>query len=333
MQALVLQSTATPPVIENRADPEAGPGEAVVRLEAAALNRRDYWITQKLYPGIRTPVILGSDGAGVIEAVGAGVDSDRVGEEVVIQPGFGWGEQATAQGRDYHILGTPEDGTLAERMAIDAGHLYPKPSHLSFEEAAALPVAGVTAYRALFPQGGLQAGETVLVTGAGGGVAVFAIQLAVAAGAEVWVTSSSSEKIARAGELGAQGGFDYTAEGWKKSCADQAGPVDLAIDGAGGPGYAALIDLAASGGRIVNYGATAGKPESLDLFKVFWKQLRLQGSTMGSPEDFQAMLTFVEQHGLRPVIDRVEPLENGPAAIASMADSGQFGKIVIRFSP
>ncbi|MCH8216102.1 MAG: zinc-binding dehydrogenase [Planctomycetes bacterium] len=329
MKALVLKSVKAPLELEERPPLQPGPGEVVVRLRAAALNRRDYWITQGLYPGIEPPVILGSDGAGKVSQVGAGVGPSWEGRDVIINPGLGWGEMQAAQANDFQILGLPRDGTFATEVAVPASQLHPKPSHLSWQEAAALPLAGVTAYRALFSQGELKAGETVLITGIGGGVAALALQFAVAAGAKVWVTSSSQEKIQRAVQLGAQGGFDYTSETWAKECVKAAGAPELIIDSAGGPGYAALINLAAPGGRIVNYGATAGPPPKLDLFKVFWKQLRLQGSTMGSPADFAAMVDFVETHGIKPIIDDTFPLGDGNRAIEQMKTSPQFGKYVL----
>jgi len=216
---------------------------------------------------------------------------------------------------------------------VPAMQLHPKPAHLNWQEAAALPLAGVTAYRAVFSQGGLEAGQTVLITGIGGGVATFALQFAVAAGAKVWVTSSSPHKIQRAVTLGAQGGFDYTNETWTKECAKLAGAPELIIDSAGGAGYGALLHLAAPGGRIVNYGSTAGPPPKLDLFKIFWKQLRIQGSTMGSPRDFAAMLKLVDQHGIKPVIDATFPLAEGNRALEQMKTSPQFGKYVLTCSP
>lgn len=329
MKALVLRNIRESLELEERSALKAAPGEVVVHLKAAALNRRDYWITQGMYPGIEPPVVLGSDGAGLVSQVGDGVDVTWQGREVIVNPGLGWGETQAAQANDFQILGLPRDGTFATEVAVPANQLHPKPIHLSWEEAAALPLAGVTAYRALFSQGELQAGETVLITGIGGGVATFALQFAVAAGAKVWVTSSSPRKIQRAVQLGAQGGFDYTSETWAKECVKAAGPPNLTIDGAGGPGYAALLNLAAPGGRIVNYGATAGPPRKLDLFKVFWKQLRLQGSTMGSPADFAAMVDFVETNGIKPIIDYTFPLGDGNRAIAQMKTSPQFGKYVV----
>jgi NADPH:quinone reductase-like Zn-dependent oxidoreductase len=207
--------------------------------------------------------------------------------------------------------------------------IHEKPDHLSWQEAAALPLSGMTAYRAVFTQGEVEAGETVLVSGVGGGVASFALQFAVAAGARVLVTSSSQEKLAKAADLGAAGGYDYTQDGWAKQLANDHGPVHLIIDSAGGEGYRHLLNVAAPGGRIVNYGATAGPPPKLDLFKVFWKQLHLIGSTMGSPTDFRSMLGFVQHHKIRPAIDQVYPLTEVNDALARMRESSQFGKLVL----
>lgn len=329
MQAVVLTEVGKPLAIQDRPMPQAGAGQAVVKVRAAALNRRDFWITRGLYPGVRCPVTLGSDAADVVTAVGSGVDRGWVGREVVIDPGLDWGDNPYAQDDGFRILGMPDDGTFAEAVAVPAGQLRAKPTHLSWEEAAALPLAGVTAYRAAVVQGGVAAGQRVLVTGIGGGVATFALQIARAAGATVLVTSSSADKIASAIALGAKAGYDYTADGWAKRLVAEHGAMDLILDGAGGPAYGALLGLAAPGGTIVNYGATAGMPAKLDLFQVFWKQLRIQGSTMGSPTDFDAMLDTVRQHTLRPVVDRTLPLEAANDALDHLRDARQFGKIVL----
>lgn len=329
MKALVLQETHQPLALEERPRLEPGHGEAVVTLKAAALNRRDYWITQGLYPGIKSGVILGSDGAGIVSRTGEGVDPAWEGEEVILNPSLNWGERQEAFGDDFSILGLPVDGTFATEILIPATQLHEKPKHLNWEEAAALPLAGLTAYRALFTQGGLQKGETVLITGAGGGVSTFLIQYAVAAGAEVWVNSSSREKIDRAVSLGAEGGFLYTEEEWPQQLLNASGAPSLIVDSAAGPTYDTLIDLVEMGGRIVNFGATLGPPDKLEMRKVFWKQLRLQGSTMGSPVDFEGMVQFNQVHKLKPVVDSTYPLEEGNDAIALMKTSPQFGKLVL----
>ena len=327
MKALTLTAVKAPLELLDRPPMTPAADEVVVRLKAAALNRRDYWITKGMYPGIEPPVVLGSDGAGVVSQTGSGMGNFWDGREVIFNPGLDWGEAPRAQSAGFTIIGLPRDGTFASEVAVPASQLHAKRDHLDWHQASALPLGGVTAWRALFTQGGLKPGETVLVTGIGGGVATFALQFAVAAGADVWVTSSSPEKIARAIELGAKGGFDYRSEDWAKQLSKEAAP-DLIIDSAGGAGYRSLINVAAAGGRIVNYGATAGAPE-VDLFKVFWKQLRLQGTTMGSPDDFAAMLKFVEEKKIVPIVDSVLPLEKGNKALERMASSPQFGKLVL----
>ena len=332
MKAMTLVGKKVPLELQQREDLTPDAGQVIVRLNTAALNRRDYWITVGLYPGIKPPVVLGSDGAGVVSACGDGVDGGWQGQEVILNPGIGWGDDPAVQGEQFCILGLPEDGTFASEVAVPVKQLQRKPECLTWEESAAIPLAGTTAYRALFTQGNAKSGERILITGIGGGVATFALQFATAINAEVWVTSSSTAKIDRAVSMGARGGFDYREEGWEKSFAAKVGAPDLIIDSAGGPGYGALMGLAAPGGRIINYGATAGAPESIDMFKLFWKQLRLQGSTMGSPDDFSSMVDLVEKHQIKPVIDAVHSLEDTNQAIDQMRSSPQFGKYVIKIA-
>ena len=240
------------------------------------------------------------------------------------------GRAREAQGAQFSILGLPRDGTLAERVAVPASQLTAKPPHLAWEEAAALPLAGLTAYRAVFSRAQLKSGERVLISGVGGGVALFAMQFAIAAGAEVWVTSGSEDKIARATTLGAKGGFKYTEDDWAARAAKSPGLFDVIIDSAGGPGFGKLIDVAAAGGRIVFFGATRGDPPVLPMRKVFWRQISLLGTTMGSPNDWAAMVNFVGRHKLRPVVSEVFPLNRAGDAFALMERSAQFGKIVVR---
>ena len=329
MKALTLTNlNALPELLEQEAL-RPDPGQAIVRLKAAALNRRDHWITRGLYPGVRPPVVLGSDGAGIVTACGEGVDPNWIGREIIIDPGMHWGDDPRAQGKEFVVLGSPHDGTFASEVAVHHSQLHNKPERLNWFEAAALPLAAVTAYRAVFTQGAIEPGDTVLITGVGGGVATFALQFALAVSDAVWVTSSSQEKIDRAITMGARGGVNYRDADWSNNLASDGAVPTLIVDSAGGPGYDSLIRLVAPGGRIVNYGATAGAPEKLDLCKVFWKQLRLQGTTMGSPEDFAAMLEFASRHGIKPVIDEVYPLARGAEAIERMKSSPQFGKLVL----
>lgn len=310
-------------------DPAPAAGEVVVGLRAAALNHRDVWIKQGQYAGLKWPCVPGSDGAGVVTALGAGADSAWLGREVMINPSFNWGDDERAQGGAFSILGLPRDGTLAEKIAVPVAQLAAKPSHLSWMEAAALPLAGLTAYRALFTRAQLSAGERVLVNGIGGGVALFALQFAVAIGARVWVTSSSPEKIARAVALGAMGGFDYRDTGWVAAAAKAAGGFDVIVESAGGEGFEKLLDTAAPGGRMVFFGATRGNPPALAMRKVFWRQLSLLGTTMGSPADWAAMTAFVAEHHVRPVVSEVFPMARAGEAFARMERAEQFGKIVV----
>ena len=332
MKALLL--TSTDGTLEHREvdEPPSEKGSATVRMQAAALNRRDFWITQGLYPGIVAPCILGSDGSGEVIAVADEEDQEWIGREVLINPSLDWGPSQDAQGEDFSILGMPRNGTFAETVNVPVGQLVAKPAHLSAAEAAALPLAGLTAYRALFVKGGLQSGQTVLITGIGGGVAVIALKFAAAAGAKVLVTSSSDDKLARALTLGATAGANYKEDGWVERLAEEHGPIDLVLDGAAGAGFNALLALVRPGGRIVNYGGTAGPPPDLDIRKHFWKQLQLLGSTMGSPADFSAMTSFVAEHEIRPEVDSVRPLAEGAEVVASMANSPQFGKLVLEIA-
>lgn len=311
-------------------DPQPAAGEVTVSIHAAALNHRDVWIKLGQYAGLKWPCIPGSDGAGVVTAVGAGVDAAWLGRDVMINPGLDWGASPGAQGNKFSILGLPRDGTLAEQVCVPAVQLVSKPDHLTWEEAAALPLAGLTAWRALMTRAAVLPGERVLVTGIGGGVALLAMQFAIAHGAEVWVTSSSDEKISRAVALGAKGGLNYTQTGWAAAAAKTPGLFDVIVDSAGGEGFSDLIDLAASGGRIVVYGATRGNTPGLTLRKIFWRQVSVLGSTMGTPEEFAAMVQFVTSRRLKPVVSDVMPLARAAEAFELMERGGQFGKIVIR---
>jgi zinc-binding alcohol dehydrogenase/oxidoreductase len=312
------------------ADPVAAAGEAVVELKAAALNHRDLWIKLGKYAGLRYPCIPGSDGAGIVSRVGEGVDSSWVGREVIINPGSDWGPLPAAQGADFKILGLPHDGTLADKVAVPASRLARKPAHLSWEEAAALPLGGLTAWRAVKTKAQLASGDRVLITGIGGGVALAALKFAVASGNEVWVTSSSDKKIRSAVALGARGGFRYDLEGWAEAALRAPGPFQVVIDSAGGPGFGGLVDVAGPGGRIVLFGATRGSAPEIVLRKVFWKQLSIIGSTMGNDSDWASMMAFVAEHAIKPVVSDVFPFEHGPEAFDLMERGGQFGKIVVK---
>jgi NADPH:quinone reductase-like Zn-dependent oxidoreductase len=311
-------------------DPAPGPGEAVVRLQFAGLNHRDVWIRQGLYARIQLPCVLGSDGAGVVESVGAGVDPKLTGKRAVIIPCEKWGPDPAAQGKDFLILGMPRQGTMAEKIAVPASMVVELPESVSFEDAAALPVAGITAYRALVYRGGLRRGEHVLITGIGGGVATLAMLFAQALGAQVSVTSGSDEKLAKAKEMGAIAAVNYKAKSWEKDLVAQAGrPPSLIVDSAGGDGLNNLIAAAAPAARVVLYGATRMSPGKLDMAKIFFKQIDIRGTTMGTDDEFRAMVKLVADHRIKPVIDRVFPLSQAALANRLLEESGQMGKILL----
>lgn len=333
MKVVVLHETGGPDkfVVEQVATPEPQAGEVRVKLKASALNRRDYWISIGLYRRIQFPCIVGSDGAGVIDAVGAGVDTGLVGQEVVIYPAREWGDNPRINGSNFRVLGMPDQGTFAEYICIPSQDWQEKPAHLSWEQAAALPLAGLTSWRAVVTQGEVETGQKVLVTGAGSGVSTFAIQWCVHLGADVYVTSGKAEKIAKAGELGALGGVNYRDEDFTKQLKKLAGGFDLIVDSAGGEAINGLIRLLNPGGRFVFFGATLGDASvGLEMALVFFKQARIQGTTMGSPAEFKAMVDFVRERQIIPVVDRVLDLDQAIEAHKLLESFEQTGKIVLR---
>jgi zinc-binding alcohol dehydrogenase/oxidoreductase len=329
MNAAVLHGVDQPLVLEQMEQPEPAAGEVLVRLKASALNHRDCWIQKGQYAGLRFPIVLGSDGAGLVAALGAGVDRYWLGKEVIIDPSIDWGNSEAAQQKKYEVLGLPRNGCFAAYVTVPAVNLHTKPAHLNWQQAAALPLAGITAFRALFTRGRLQKNDQVLITGIGGGVALMALQWAVAAGAMVYVTSSNEAKLAKAKTLGAVGTANYTQADWHKQLLVQSGGFNLIIDSAGGDDFAKLIDLAKPGGSIVFYGGTNGTINHISPQKIFWKQLNILGSTMGSPKDFATMLSFCEQHQIIPIIDEVFPLAQAQQAFQKMAAGRQMGKLVL----
>lgn len=320
MKALVLNDVGQALAYKKVENPKEKEGHVIVRIQAGALNHRDVWITKGMYPGIRPNVILGSDGSGIYK--------DR---EYIINPNHDWGDNPKVQGKNYHILGLPTSGTFAEEVSVRSDKIHLKPRHLSPEEAAALPLGGMTAYRALFTKCKLRRGERVLISGVGGGVALFAFQFAIAAGAEVWVTSGTGWKIDNALKMGATGGINYKNADWK-SFGKESGGFDVIIDSAGGDGFSNLVKVANPGARICFYGGTRGNITSLNPQIIFWKQLSIFGSTMGTDEEFKDMVDFVDQHEIIPVIDSVYSLKDGNDAFKRMENGLQFGKIVLKIS-
>lgn len=330
MRALLLTGKGAAPRVDEVPTPTPGAGEARVAVRAAALNHRDVFIQHGQYPGIEWPVIPGSDGVGLVDAVGEGVDAGLVGQSVVIDPSLDWGENPRYQGPDYTILGMPRPGTFAEHVVVPAANVVPAPMHLDDAHAAALPLAWLTAWRALVVRGRVAKGERVLVTGAGGGVALAAVTLAVAHGAEVWVNSSDPTKIERAKTLGAAGGVLYTEGDWGKTLQKAAGGAfDVVVDGAGGEGFGQIVRVLGMGARVAFYGGTAGRWPGILPQHLFFEQVEIHACTMGSNAEFRAMVDFVNAHELKPVVDRVFPLADGAAAFARMEAGEQFGKLVL----
>jgi NADPH:quinone reductase-like Zn-dependent oxidoreductase len=334
MKALVLHEIGGPDKLsyEDAPDPEPGSGETVIRLHAAALNRRDVFVTRGQYPGAKPealPVILGSDGSGEVVARGDGAAGPDEGTEVVVNPALYWGDDPQKPGKNYRILGLPDDGTFAQLVKVPAENVLPKPSHLSHEEAAAIPLGALTAYRALVTRGGVQQGETVVVPGIGSGVATFVVQIAAALGARVFVTSGSDEKLEMAKQIGAEGGVNYNSEDWSKELKGMSGGADLSVDHVGGEGFDALVSLAKPGSRIVTFGATAGPKVTVVMPRIFLKHLTVLGTAMGTNEEFGAMLDLYAEHGLRPTINETFPLQETAAAMGHMEEGTGIGKIVL----
>ena len=330
-QALLLEDTPQRLRLAEIDTPSLQAGEVRIQLKAAALNHRDQWQREGKYPGLVYPQVPGSDGAGIVVEAADADGQPWVGREVIINPNMDWGDNPLVQQPGYHIRGVPSPGTFQQLLAVPIHRLAAKPAHLTWEQAAALPLAGLTAYRATFHHGHVQAGQRVLVTGIGGGVAQFAAQFAMAQGADLWVTSGSVAKAEVWLERGAKGWANYRDDGWEKALRKASGSFHCIIDSAGGEQMNRLIDLALPGGRIVFYGATLGAAPSLNLAKVFWNQLTLQGSTMGSDADFAAMLAFVAQHGIVPMVSSMRPFADIVSAYDEMDAHQQAGKLVVTF--
>ena len=294
-------------------------GTKLINFSYASINHRDLWITKGQYSGIKFPVVLGSDGAGICE-----------GKEVLLNPSVNWVDDNKAQPKQYEIIGLPNDGSFREAGYFSPDLIHSKPEHLSLAEASALPLAGLTAYRVLISRCQLKKQDKVLVTGIGGGVALFAAQFAMAMGCEVWVSSGDNEKLHKAKQLGISGGVNYKTEEWNKKLLAEAGNFDVVIDSAGGAQFALLASLCNPGARLGIYGGTLGKLQDLSQQVIFWKQLSIFGSTMGNHKEFAEMLDFVTLHKIIPVIDSIYPIEEFKSAFERMEKAIQFGKIVLQ---
>jgi NADPH:quinone reductase-like Zn-dependent oxidoreductase len=328
VKAIRIHEDGGPEVLrfEDAPDPEPTTDQVLIRLRAASLNHLDVWVRKGL-PSVPKPRILGADGSGVVEALGDGVLGFEPGQRVVINPGV-------ISGGRMHVIGEAMDGTHAELVAVTERNVYPIPETLSFEEAAAFPLVFETAYRMLITRARLKLGETVFVWGVGGGVATAALAIAKAFGARVIVTSSSEEKLARARELGADETIDHATEDVRarvKELTEGAG-ADVVVETVGDATWKTSLEIVAGRGRIVVCGATTGPNPPAGLHRVWWKELDVLGSTMGSKEDFEACLDLVTSGRARPVIDEVLPLEDARAGHERLEAGQQLGKIVLRIS-
>jgi zinc-binding alcohol dehydrogenase/oxidoreductase len=314
MKAIRIHEDGGPEVLryEDAPDPEAKPGEALISLRAVSLNHIDVWVRKGL-PSVPKPRILGADGAGIRE---------DTGERVVINPGFEHGDRIL-------VLGEHMDGTHAELVAVPETNVYPLPEGLSFEEAAAFPLVFETAYRMLVTKAGLKEGEWVLLWGIGSGVATAGLAIAKALGARAVVTSTSDEKLERARELGADAAVrsDDDVIAAVKEATGGAG-VDVVLEHVGQATWERTLQAARAGGRIAVCGATSGPNPPAALHRIWWKQLTIYGSTMGTKEDFEGAYELVKSGRVRPVVDTVLPLEDARIGHERLEAGEQFGKIV-----
>jgi NADPH:quinone reductase-like Zn-dependent oxidoreductase len=328
--------------VDDIAIPEPGPGEARIRVMASSMNHLDLWVRRGLPIAIPMPHIGGSDLAGVVDAVGPAPDGSapllpQPGTRVVVDPTLDW-EWITGVRRgsglpapELRVVGEHTQGGFAEYAVVPVGNLHRIPEPVSFETAAASSLVAVTAYRALFTRGALRPGERVLITGGSGGVSTMAVQMARRAGAEVFVLTSGDEAVARLRELGAHHALDRRAGEPGALLREAVGRrgVDLVVDSVGEALWDVLLKVLAPAGRLVNYGATAGHRVSLDLRHVFWKQLSILGTTMGSPDDFTRAMELVYRGEVQPVIHHRVDLDGVRDAHARLEAGGVFGKIVV----
>jgi zinc-binding alcohol dehydrogenase/oxidoreductase len=332
VRATFFQGKDHPIIISEVSRPQPTGEQVLVRMKWAALNHLDIWIRreQSLSPGMK--ITLGADGSGIVEAAGENADQSMIGREVIINPSLDWGNNPVVQGDNYRILGFPDNGTFADYLLISKKYVSPKPDHLSLEEAAAIPLAGLTAYRALFTRARLRPGERILITGIGGGAALYALQMAVAFQAKVYVTSSSNDKIDRALSLGAVSGFNYTDSQWIQKARKELRGFDVIVDSAGGPQFPSLLDLAMPGGRVILFGRTRGDIPAIPPRLIYWKQLSILGTSMGTRDEFFSMVDYIEKKNIHPVLDKTFPLEQVEDALTYMEKGNHFGKIMLKIS-
>jgi NADPH:quinone reductase-like Zn-dependent oxidoreductase len=320
-------------VCEELPDPVPGPGEVSIRLRAASLNYRDLMVSKGVYnPRLKLPLVPLSDGAGEVVATGAGAVRFKPGERVVVSFAPAWVDGPPTDAKSRSALGAEAGGLLVEQAVLPEDGLLPIPAHLSFEEAATLPCAAVTAWNAVVETGGVRPGDSVLVQGTGG-VSIFALQLAVLAGARVIATSSQDHKLARVRELGASAVINYRLNpDWDKSVREATGGqgVDLIVEVGGAGTLPRSVRAARPGGTLALIGVLSGAGE-FNPISILMKNLRLQGIFVGPRRMFESLNRAISAHELRPVIDRVFPFEEAIDALKYLESGAHFGKVVIRF--
>ena len=309
--------------------PSLKDGEVLVKVMASSLNHREIWISKGLYPGMTLPCILGADGAGKVVKVGPNVESKWLNKEVIIYPAYDWGSNPEIPLKQFRVLGMPDPGTLAEYIAVPETNLHIKPAFLTWEEAAALPVAYLTAWRALKVLGRVKEDDRVLITGVGGGVAQAGLAFAVSLGAKVYVTSSSDIKIEDAVSLGAKGGVNYKDENWPTLLKELSQGIDIVLDSSPLPILDDYLKFLSMGARIVAYGSTGSRKTTLNISKFFLRHIQFIGTAMGSPTDFQNMLDYMEISEIKPRIHKVFSLTDTIGAIKELESGNQIGKFVI----
>ncbi len=324
MKAIRIHEDGGPEVLvyEDLPDPEPGPGEVLVALRAAGLNHLDIWVRKGL-PSVPKPRTLGADGAGVVAALGEGVDGFAEGDRVVLNPGVPHGDRIT-------VIGEHTDGTCCELKAIPASQLYPLDDGLGFVEGAAFPLTFETAYRMLVTKASVREGEWVLIWGIGGGVALAAFEICRALGARTIVTSSSDAKLERARELGADVTVNHADGDVVHAVKEATGRgADVVVETVGEATWERSLSAAAQEGRILVCGATSGHSPPARLYRLWWKQLVVYGSTMGMPSDFEGAYELVRSGRARVHVDSTFPLADTRRAHERLESGEQFGKVVV----
>ena len=330
MKAAIFDQSDFSLRIEDVRIPELKPGQILIKVKAVSLNHHELWVMKERKEFGNFKITPGADGAGDVVDIGEDVEKSWLGKRVVVNPSLDWGSSRNTQSKDFEILGDAKNGTFAEYLAMDEKYVYEIPSHLTYEEAAAVPLAGLTAYRALFTKGMLNRKSKILITGIGGGVALWALSFALKMDTKVYVTSGQDDKIQKAIDAGASGGVNYKRENWKKELLDQAGVFDLILDGAAGSGFEILLHLVKAGGKVINFGRTAGFFPPFNPRLLFLKQITIVGTTAGSDDEFKNMLYYILYHKVRPVIDSIFPFEEIQTAFERLESADQFGKIVLK---